>query len=422
MDADKSEIIPLADDVNTEPTNESSSRTMTSPKKRMPRWFTVTYYLVLSALAMALTVLSKGTKLWKTSSKLSSERGDLERGELMSLFIHYVAVLATFYFIQNTDPGYISIDVMNRVSQRDGLSILGEEVQRGQADDIDINHNDEESASGNLASLNVCQQTMTTPTLAATVEMTTIQNKSEITRRGNNANEECEALKTNRSSKNINSNDRSMTQKRRKICKICKLAPPLRSHHCAYCQRCVATWDHHCNFIGTCIGERNHCRFYCFIFFQALGFLKCISIVNTSRLGMISFAQPNMFKNVEAHDIWVVIAAKVYLYPLTFAACLMVAIHSWLLLTNGTSFEMAKGHHLEYLRGVSVCDLPFSSGLWANIRTFCLRDASFDWMKYLLRKRKSDWTPILWEPVGIVVHNSEDWCNNPWSNKYWTCC
>ena len=78
-------------------------------------------------------------------------------------------------------------------------------------------------------------------------------------------------------------------QKRRKVCTICNIAPPLRSHHCKICNKCVATFDHHCGFVGTCIGERNHCRFYWFLFIQALGFLKCISVVNESKFGFICF-------------------------------------------------------------------------------------------------------------------------------------
>merc|ERR1712238_44758 len=71
-----------------------------------------------------------------------------------------------------------------------------------------------------------------------------------------------------------NENDNMMWGKtRRKVCTQCKFAPPLRSKHCQICDRCVSTFDHHCLFIGTCIGERNHCRFWCFLASQVIGFL-----------------------------------------------------------------------------------------------------------------------------------------------------
>jgi hypothetical protein len=37
-------------------------------------------------------------------------------------------------------------------------------------------------------------------------------------------------------------------------CTKCAMSRPLRSHHCHYCDQCVATYDHHCIVIGTCIG------------------------------------------------------------------------------------------------------------------------------------------------------------------------
>jgi len=43
----------------------------------------------------------------------------------------------------------------------------------------------------------------------------------------------------------------------------------------------VAGFDHHCHCIGTCIGERNHCRFYWFVFFQTIALWSAIRIVRT---------------------------------------------------------------------------------------------------------------------------------------------
>lgn len=49
-------------------------------------------------------------------------------------------------------------------------------------------------------------------------------------------------------------------------CAVCDVPKICRSHHCKHCNKCVATYDHHCVMLGTCIGERNHCRFWWFIF------------------------------------------------------------------------------------------------------------------------------------------------------------
>jgi hypothetical protein len=34
----------------------------------------------------------------------------------------------------------------------------------------------------------------------------------------------------------------------------------------------------------------------------------------------------------------------------------------------------------------------------------------------------SSWQPTLWHRPLPVLHDSEDWWNHPWQNKYWSCC
>jgi hypothetical protein len=143
---------------------------------------------------------------------------------------------------------------------------------------------------------------------------------------------------------------------RSRYCHICQLHPPIRSHHCRYCNRCVATFDHHCSFIGTCIGERNHCRFYLFLTFQTLGFIHCTYIVNSS-VGYTT-------REINDTSTWIVLsvlAVKAYIYPLTFISLVLWFSHTWLALSNVTSFECGKGsRHIDYLRGTKLCDKPFS--------------------------------------------------------------
>ena len=446
-------LVTAVDDTSSEATDVDSTATTVHTtnnkqnRKKKSRCFTVGYYITLSALAIVLTITCKDTKLWNTNtnkpSKISSERGELNKGELKSLLIHYVIVLIAYYFVQNSDPGYITPDVMSRVCHRDGLSVRGEEDNASHFDALETpedhpsneNNNDNDDDDEEL-------QIGNTPT---EVEMSTIMNTNEIIRRNKtnhvnilkNSSNKAEHNSTIKSKSDDNTNNnnnnnnneikpqsqKQNSRKRRKTCQICKIAPPLRAHHCKHCSKCVATFDHHCHFIGTCIGERNHCRFYWFIVFQALGFIKCSSIVHGSRFGFTSFMKPILLRSVELIDIWTVIGARVYLYSLTFVACLMVCIHSWFVVTNGTTFEIEKGNHLEYLRGTSTCDLPFSLGLGTNLKLFCcLRDASSKWLPLCNKKKDNEWTPMLWKPIGSIVNDSEDWQNNLWSNKYWTCC
>ncbi len=431
--------------------NNSNNKSTQQSKCR-----TISYYVLLSLLAILLTIICKGTKLWVLSSAssnkvISSERGKLITNELISLLIHYLAVLISLSLVQGSDPGYLTINVMERVSELDGLSILGTDEHNTTSTSGD----EEEAQENKSISLVICEPTnsIDIPNTSSmnmnnttSIEMTTIinNNNNEITRRNpNQTDHESNILSSlnNITNKTDTNNTKSTKQqKRRKICQICNIAPPLRSHHCKHCSKCVATFDHHCNFIGTCIGERNHCRFYFFIILQALGFRKCVSIVNSSKFGLSNFLRPALFQDVEMIDIWMVILTKVYLYPLSFAAWMIVVVHTWFVLTNGTTFEVEKGQHLEYLDGTaSVCDLPFSMGICTNMKLFCCvrddissklcfgrfrLDNNNDHNKDRKREKTKDdeWAPIVWKPVGTIVNDSDDWQNNLWSNKYWSCC
>jgi hypothetical protein len=215
--------------------------------------------------------------------------------------------------------------------------------------------------------------------------------------------------------------DSPSIQSKRKHCNVCNVSPPLRSHHCKVCNRCVATFDHHCVFIGVCIGERNHARFLLFLIFQFLAFWFCGQVLASSQYGLVTLLRQD-------ESIWQslhVTLAKMIVNTLTIPAALMSVIHLFMALSNSTTFEFGKSSHLEYMRNVDATDLPFSRGICSNMAVFLQRD---DWIRQTLRRSNNDpqdgqqWNPIQWSPPVAARRDSEDWWNNPWRNKYWSCC
>ncbi|EDQ92218.1 uncharacterized protein MONBRDRAFT_23154 [Monosiga brevicollis MX1] len=57
------------------------------------------------------------------------------------------------------------------------------------------------------------------------------------------------------------------TNKPHRVCGVCRLPKPPRTHHCSSCKRCIVRMDHHCPFTVGCVGEGNNHFFFMFIFY-----------------------------------------------------------------------------------------------------------------------------------------------------------
>jgi len=196
-------------------------------------------------------------------------------------------------------------------------------------------------------------------------------------------------------------------------CRVCMIQQPIRSLHCQYCKRCVASYDHHCHILNTCIGERNHGAFWWFLLAVTIGTGVLSSCIWSGF--RVSLVPSEWFST----NGWHIFLACFY-YPLFLTMAGLWAFHTWLALTGGIGSEFMRENRLYYLRNVRICDLPYSRGCANNVTTMCCT-ASGIW-HWILEK---DWTPTLFAPVDGAVdidRDSENWADNVWENKYYSCC
>ncbi|CAL9094938.1 unnamed protein product [Musa textilis] len=117
------------------------------------------------------------------------------------------------------------------------------------------------------------------------------------------------------------------------ICTKCfaTYVQPPRSKHCHDCDKCVLQFDHHCVWLGICIGQRNHCRW---------------------------------------KDLIVIVLLTTLVFSLIFLLVLLL-FHSYLMITNQTTYEMVRRRRILYLGGIPEKVHPFSRGICKNLCTFC---------------------------------------------------
>ncbi|KAG8065758.1 hypothetical protein GUJ93_ZPchr0004g40250 [Zizania palustris] len=153
------------------------------------------------------------------------------------------------------------------------------------------------------------------------------------------------------------------TSSRDFTCPYCRLIQPPRTKHCHDCDKCVLQFDHHCVWLGTCIGKRNYCRFWWYIFEQT--FLTAWTVALYVQL---------FHRGVDV-SWWKSLIGLVLLVALILVLIvllLLLIFHTYLALTNQTTYEIARRKRISYLRGVPGKVHPFSKGICRNLYDLCL--------------------------------------------------
>jgi hypothetical protein len=197
-----------------------------------------------------------------------------------------------------------------------------------------------------------------------------------------------------------------------RFCEPCQIYQPYRSKHCKQCEKCVHKFDHHCFWIGGCVGELNHRKFWLFLFFQTVlevwayliadsgldaSYAKGQQLVKDGAKGTSSPYQTSEYGAFTVATMAVLLAA--------LFTGILLGFHTFLILTNQSTWEYSKKDQLSYLKNYPRSFYPFSAGFIGNVKLIFFHGN----------------VPTEWELPPVQVSRKKkgfNWCEN----EYWSCC